>query len=80
MNSIYIHNDSAYQIKRQIPIYMFSNKDTDIIDMVEVKRFRDWIKCDHVLKSDSHFIFCHTIPDIEYTDLENDECNSIETS
>jgi hypothetical protein len=50
--------DKLYVVKRKIRINRFS-------DLEQVKQYRDLIKCDHVLSSNEHYIFCLTIDDIE---------------
>jgi hypothetical protein len=55
--------DKGYVVKREMPKYMFA-KDNQI-RMDWLAAFRDYINCDHVLQSESHFIFCETIQDAE---------------
>jgi hypothetical protein len=36
--------------------------------------FRDYLGCDHVLRTQTHFLFCETIEDaeeVEYWELDN---------
>ena len=30
-----------------------------------VQAYRDWVGCDHVLRSQTHFLFCETIEEAE---------------
>jgi hypothetical protein len=70
MKQLYFHNGNAYLILRRIPIGRFEI-DHGPQNMERVKIFRDWIGADHVLKDQTHFLFCETIQDIEWEDLEN---------
>ena len=56
-------NDIGYVSKRELPKHMFVKDDQMRMDWVAA--FRDYIYCNHVLQSDSHFIFCETIDDVE---------------
>ena len=55
--------DKGYVIKREMPKYMFVQNNQMRMDWLAA--FRDYIHCNHVLQSDSHFIFCETIDDVE---------------
>ena len=57
---LYKHNDSLYKVLREIRINIFPPDQMD-----KVKEFRDLIDADHVLQSQTHFIFCETIQDAE---------------
>jgi len=58
-------NDNAYIVKRETPIHNFIHKNTNQIDMELLASYRDWLGCDHVLRSQTHFLFCETIQDAE---------------
>lgn len=70
MKSVYKHGDSAYIILRALPINRFFMKETEQPDMELVKEYRDWCGADHVLRDNTHFMFCETIEDVEWEDLE----------
>lgn len=61
-----MHGDRAYLLIKQLPIEKFGKDSTD---MEFVKTYRDWVKADHVLRTPTHFLFCETIPDLEWEDL-----------
>ena len=63
---IYKHGDAAYVILCKKPISHFANKIGEQPDMEYVKMFMEWQRADHVLRSDTHFMFCETIQEIEY--------------
>ena len=56
-------NDDAYVVKREIKIDSFVGKGQHSLNMEWVKAWRDWLQCDHVLKTQTHFIFCQRIED-----------------
>ena len=65
MKQLYKHNDVFYLIHRMIPIALFSDKD-GIIDLEGVKIWRDYLPLvDHVLRTESHFLFAETIQEAE---------------
>ena len=57
--------DAAYRVKQDIIIEKFVIKGTDQINMDLVQAYRDWKGCDHVLRSQTHFMFCQTIQEAE---------------
>ena len=66
MRSVYRHGDNSYIIKDQKPITYFAKKLGDAPDMDHVQLYMQWRDCDHVLRSETHFMFCETIKDAEY--------------
>ena len=58
-------SDNSYRVKRDIIITKFVIKGTDQINMDLVQAYRDWLGCDHVLRSQTHFMFCQTIQEAE---------------
>jgi hypothetical protein len=69
MKQLYKHDGKAYLILRRIGEWRFQRKLDEPVDMERVKMFRDWVGADHVLKDQTHFIFCETIPDVEFEEL-----------
>jgi len=64
MKQWYKHNDAYYIIHHKISISNFTKN--GILNMEMVKEGRDSLpKVDHVLKTDSHFLFVETIQDVE---------------
>jgi hypothetical protein len=70
MKTLYKHNDKWYIVHRDIPISLFTNKE-GIIDLEGVKIWRDGLpKVDHVLRTETHFVFVETVQEAE---LEEEE-------
>ena len=61
MDYIKYVNDEAYVVKREIAIDCFKIKGEDKLDMELVKEGRDCLSCDHVLRNQTHFLFCQRI-------------------
>lgn len=65
MKQFYRHSDKCYFIHRNIALTHFTNKE-GIIDLELVKNCRDYFSfVDHVLRTDTHFLFVETIQDAE---------------
>ena len=58
-------NDMAYRVKKDIIVNKFLIKGTDKLNMDLVQAYRDWLGCDHVLRTQTHFMFCQTIQEVE---------------
>ena len=56
-------NDKGYVVKAEVAIDKFSVKESNHLNMELVQAYRDWVGCDHVLRSQTHFLFCETIDD-----------------
>ena len=67
MKEIRVHNNKAFLILRTVPIEKF--EDGNVLNKDKVKVFRDWLGSDHVLRDAHHFIFCETIQDVEYEEI-----------
>jgi hypothetical protein len=72
MKHLYKHNDKCYFIHRSISLSRFTNNE-GIINLEGVKLWRDGLPfVDHVLRTDTHFLFAETIQDAEIIE-ENQE-------
>jgi hypothetical protein len=72
MKHWYKHNNQQYIVHRDILISSFNNKE-GIINLEGVKLWRDGLSfVDHVLRTDTHFLFVETIQDAEIIE-ENQE-------
>ena len=58
-------NDRAYIVKRETPIHNFEVKGSNRLNMELCQAYRDYLGCDHVLRTPTHFLFCETIQDAE---------------
>jgi hypothetical protein len=74
MRQIYRHGDGAYVILDQKPISHFAKKLDAEPNMEYVQMYMQWRGADHVLRSNTHFMFCETIQDAQY-EMDNDNNN-----
>lgn len=68
---LYYHNNKAYLVNRRIPTHNFEKNGELNLDFV--KAWRDYLRCDHVLRDQSHFIFVETIDDVEFEEVNNEK-------
>lgn len=68
MKHITYHNNVAYKVHRSIPRHNFTDS-TNKVNMKVVQMWRDYLDCDHVLQNQTHFIFCETIPEVEFIEI-----------
>lgn len=71
MKTVYKHGDAAYIILKQKPISHFARKLGELPNMDYVKIYMEWVQADHVLRSETHFMFCETIQEAEIIEDEN---------
>lgn len=65
MKQFYKNGEECYFVHRDIAISHFSNKE-GILNMDNVKIWRDGLNgVDHVLRTESHFLFVETIKEAE---------------
>ena len=60
MYKIFPHQGNLYKVLRQIPFHGFEKWGMD-----GVKAWRDYLGADHVLKTQTHFMFCETIQEAQ---------------
>jgi hypothetical protein len=58
-------NGNAYIVKREMSIHNFQVKGSNRLNMELCKAYRDYLGCDHVLRTPTHFLFCETIQEAE---------------
>jgi hypothetical protein len=68
MKELYHYNNKVYVILRRIPHHNFHKKNGELVLEV-VGLWRDHLGADHVLKDQTHFIFCHTVQDVEWEEI-----------
>jgi hypothetical protein len=60
---VFQHNDSKYIILDQRPIHVFAKTMDEEPNMEMVQVYMKWRGADHVLRTQTHFLFCETIQD-----------------
>jgi len=68
MSQFYRHNDTLYLVIRRIPHFMFHKRDGEYLQDLFLE-WKEKLKADHVLKDQTHYMFCHTIEDAVYEDI-----------
>ena len=58
------YNGNFYRLVRQMPLHQFTRKDGSIMGE-KYNAWKEWLKTDHVFKTQSHFLFCETVQDAE---------------
>jgi len=71
MKQLYYHNNKAYLVNRKIPVHNFEKNGQIHLDFV--KAWMEHLRCDHVLRDQTHFIFVETIEDIEFEQVNHGE-------
>ena len=69
MTPLYYHNKEAYIVKRSVLIHHFASTLNDEPNMEYVQIFRDWVGADHVLRTPTHFLFCETVRDTDFEEI-----------
>lgn len=78
MKELYFNNGKCYLILRKIPHHNVSDKTGKIISEM-FNAWKEWLGADHVLKTSTHFLYCETVPDVEWEDIiKEDETTRIE--
>ena len=54
-------NDVAYVVKRETTVQTFSQKGTNKLNMELLQAWRDYLGCNHVLRTETHFLMCERI-------------------
>jgi hypothetical protein len=70
MKPVYIHGENAYHIVAEKPISYFAKTVEDRPNMEHVQMYMNWLRCDHVLNNQSNFMFCETIPIVDFEIVE----------
>ena len=71
MKQLYIHGGKAYLILKRVLEQHFYNKE-NYPQLEYVQMYRDWLGADHVLRDQTHYIFCETIQDVEFEEINDD--------
>jgi hypothetical protein len=58
-------NDRAFIVKKEVSTHAFEVKGETRLNMELLKAYRDYLGCDHVLRTPTHFLMCETIEDAQ---------------
>ena len=68
MKELFYNNGDFFLIIRRIPIHNFMRKDGSIIPEI-FNGWKQWLGADKVLKTQTHFLFCESVKDIEWEEV-----------
>ena len=60
------HNDKAFGVLRQVPMHHFADRLDTQPNGEYVNMYKQWCGADTIIQTDTHFMFCETIPDIDF--------------
>jgi len=74
MMPLYKHGEKLFQIKRKIPLHNFIKDGQTSLEFV--KAWRDWLGAEHVLRTQTHYLFVMNVDDVEFEEVINskEEC------
>jgi hypothetical protein len=68
------NDGSLCKVIREIPHHCVTRKDGTIISEL-FNGWKDFLGADKVLKSDTHFMYCQNVQDVEWEDIPNENTN-----
>jgi len=72
MKQLYRHNDKVYVILRRIPQHNIKDKEGKIIGEL-FSAWKEHLGADHVLQDSTHFMFCETVLDVEWEEVDEEK-------
>ena len=70
MKQLYFYNYNVYMVLRAIPISNFYNKEE--LNREYLNGWTEYLGADHILKTDTRFLFCETVPEPEWNEVINE--------
>ena len=71
MKQLYLHGGNAYLVlKRTLEQHFHDKQNNPQLEYVQM--YMDWLGADHVLRDQTHYIFCETIQDVEFEEINDD--------
>jgi hypothetical protein len=70
MQQVYKHNDTAYIVRTQKPVSHFAARLDEPPNMEIVQQYMLAVGADHALRTQTHFMFCETIADVDFEIIE----------
>jgi hypothetical protein len=64
------HEDKAYGVLRQVPMHRFAERFDTQPNGEHVNMYKQWIGADTIIQTDTHFMFCELIPDVDFEIIE----------
>lgn len=74
MKELFFHNGKAYVVLRRLSFHTVCDKQGNIIPE-KFNGWKEYLGADHVLKNSTHFIYCETVPDVDFEEIFEEENN-----
>jgi hypothetical protein len=68
MKQIFYNNGKAYIVLRAIPHHNLVTRDGSVISEL-FNGWKEYLGADHVLRTSTDFLYCETIPDVEWEEV-----------
>ena len=68
MKELFFNGDKAYIILRKISHHNVTDRGGNI-ESEKFNAWKEYLGADHVLKNSTHFLYCVTIPDVEFEEI-----------
>jgi hypothetical protein len=68
MKELFFNNGKAYVILRKIAHHNVTGKDGNIKAEL-FNAWKEYLGADHVLRTSTEFLYCETVPDLEWEDV-----------
>jgi len=72
MRRLYFYNGEVYVVLRDIPVSYFFNKEGQLIREL-LHEWKEYLEADHILKTESHFLFCETVKEPKWEEIQHEE-------
>jgi hypothetical protein len=70
MKQLYFYNNNVYVVLRAIHISNFYNKEE--LNREYLNGWKEYLGADHVLKTDTRFLFCETVSEPEWSEITDE--------
>jgi hypothetical protein len=67
MKRLYFYNGNAYVILRAVSVSNFYKKEE--LNREFLNEWKEYLEAEHILKTDTHFLFCEIIPEPEWNEV-----------
>jgi hypothetical protein len=64
------HDDKAYGVLRKAPIHRFAVRMGMQPNAEHVNMYKQWVGADTIIQTETHFMFCELIPDVDFEIIE----------
>ena len=69
IGKIIVHDGRMHKVLRVMPLYSLSKKD-GAIHHEKLAAWKEHIRANHILKTQTHFIFCETLEEAVWEDIK----------